>query len=52
MLRIRLDAGLPCFPEISANKYAINIRFTALGGPQKPRTCDQNIEFDMTLCTL
>jgi cell division protein ZapD len=52
MLRIRLDAGVPCFPEISANKYAINIRFTALGGPQKPRTCEQDIEFDMTLCTL
>ena len=52
MLRIRLDDGLPCFPEISANKYAINIRFTALGGPQKPRNCELDIEFDMTLCSL
>jgi len=52
MLRVRLDSEVPCFPEISANKYAINIRFTALGGTQKPRNCDQDIEFDMTLCSL
>ena len=52
MLRVRLDADVPCFPEISANKYAINIRFTSLGGPQKSRNCEQDIEFDMTLCSL
>lgn len=50
MIRITLDKELPCFPEISANKYAINIRFTALGGIQKPRACDINVEFDLTLC--
>jgi len=52
MLRVRLNSEVPCFPEISANKYAINIRFTALGGPQKPRNCEQDIEFDLTLCSL
>jgi cell division protein ZapD len=52
MLRVRLADDLPCFPEISANKYAINIRYTALGGPQKPRACDQDVEFEMMLCTL
>jgi len=52
MLRIRLSHEIPCFPEISANKYAINLRFTALGGPQRPKTCDIDLEFEMTLCSL
>ena len=53
MLRVTLDDSLPCFPEISANKYAINIRFTALGvGIERPKSCDTNIEFDLTLCCL
>ena len=52
MLRITLSRDLPCFPEISANKYAINIRFTTLGGPQKPRVCETDVEFDLTLCNL
>ena len=28
MLRLRLDGNYECVPEISANKYALNIRFT------------------------
>lgn len=52
MLRITVARNLPCFPEISANKYAINIRFTALGGAQKPRGCETDVEFDLTLCNL
>jgi len=53
MLRVVLDDSWPCFPEISANKYAINIRFTALGaGAERPKSCDTNVEFDLTLCCL
>lgn len=52
MLRVRLDSKLPCFPEISANKYAINIRYTAPGGTQKPRACEMDVEFEMMLCSL
>ena len=53
MMRVVLDGSLPCFPEISANKYAINIRFTALGsGSERPKTCDISVEFDLTLCCL
>ena len=52
MLRVTLARDLPCFPEISANKYAINIRFTTLGGTQKPRVCETDVEFDLTLCNL
>ena len=50
MLRVGLDESLPCFPEISANKYALNIRFTALGGATRPKVCDTQVEFDLTLC--
>lgn len=52
MLRVSLSRELPCFPEISANKYAINIRFTTLGGTQRPRVCERDVEFDLTLCSL
>ena len=53
MLRVVLDESLPCFPEISANKYAINIRFTALStGAERPKACDTDVEFDLTLCCL
>ena len=52
MLRVSLDESLPCFPEISANKYALNIRFTALGGGARPKVCDTQIEFYLTLCCL
>ncbi len=52
MLRISVAQSLPCFPEISANKYAINIRFTTLGGTQKPRGCNVDVEFGLTLCNL
>jgi len=53
MLRVVLDESLPCFPEISANKYAINIRFTALGtGAERPKACDTDVEFGLTLCCL
>jgi len=51
MLRVQLAESFPCFPEISANKYAINIRYTALSGPQK-RICEQDVPFEMMLCSL
>lgn len=50
MLRVSLD--LPCAPEVSANKYAVNIRFLLPDTVQKPRLCDKNFEFDLTFCNL
>lgn len=52
MMRIELDDDVPCFPEVSANKYAINIRFNSLDAAQKPRQCDMDIHFKLTLCNL
>lgn len=50
LLRIALDA--PCAPEVSANKYAVNIRFLIPDGAQKPRPCDRDVEFSLTFCNL
>lgn len=52
MLRIVMDDDLECFPEVSANKYAINIRFHKMEGIQKPQQCDFDVNFDLTLCNL
>ncbi|HEU0186795.1 MAG TPA: cell division protein ZapD [Gallionellaceae bacterium] len=50
MLRISLDPALPCIPEISANKYALNIRFVAADFAAKSTLYDQDLEFDLTFC--
>ncbi|ACT49755.1 cell division protein ZapD [Methylovorus glucosotrophus] len=52
MLRLQVDDDVECFPEVSANKYAINIRFNSLDYAQKPRACDKNVNFTLTLCNL
>lgn len=50
MLRIGLDKSLPCIPEISANKYALNIRFIAADFAAKTTLYDQDLAFDLTFC--
>lgn len=52
MVRVRLLKALPCVPEISANKYALNIRFAAIGGETRTRTCETDIDFELTFCSL
>lgn len=52
MLSLRLSRNLDCIPEISANKYALNIRFTTPGTDQRPKTFEQDVEFDLTFYNL
>jgi len=52
MLKIDIPAHLTCFPEVSANKYAINIRFNILDFTQKPQKYDEDVSFTLTLCNL
>ena len=52
MLRIRLRPEYHCVPEISANKYALNIRFTTQEGAQRPKLVESDVEFDLTFCNL
>ncbi|MBI2306069.1 MAG: cell division protein ZapD [Rhodocyclales bacterium] len=52
MVRVSVRLGEPYIPEISANKYALNIRFTSPDGDLRPRPCDREVAFDMTFCNL
>jgi cell division protein ZapD len=52
MLRIRLEPDYQCAPEISANKYALNIRFTTHEGGQRPKVIESDVEFELTFCNL
>jgi cell division protein ZapD len=53
MLRLRLDPEIPVVPEISANKYVLNIRFMAQASDDpRPRTADWDIGFELTFCNL
>ena len=52
LIRVTLVDNLPCVPEISANKYMLNIRFVQVGFGQMRICSDQAIDFDLTFCTL
>ena len=52
MLRVTVAEESACFPEVSANKYAINIRFHSLDITQKPRPFEADVTFDLALCNL
>lgn len=52
LLRIALDDKLACIPEISANKYALNIRFISANYAAKTTLFDQDVAFDLTFCSL
>ena len=52
MLRVSLDDQYNCVPEISANKYALNIRFTVQEGAQRPKPAEDDIAFELTFCAL
>lgn len=52
MVRVSLKLAGVCVPEISANKYALNIRFVHADSAHKPHHCSADIPFDLTLCNL
>ena len=52
MLSLKLNGGVPCIPEISANKYALNIRFITPTVEQRPKTFEGDVEFDLTFYNL
>lgn len=53
MVRIVLPFEEGVTPEVSANKYALNIRFSNVE-PRvvKPRCCERDIKFEMAFCNL
>jgi cell division protein ZapD len=50
LLQVRVPVELGAIPEISANKYALWIRFTAADRDLKPRAVDRDIPFELALC--
>jgi len=53
MLRLRLEPTAACVPEISANKYVLNIRFLSQAGEDaRTRTADWDVPFELTFCNL
>jgi cell division protein ZapD len=52
LLRVAVDGQCPCVPEISANKYLLNIRFLEAQDDSKGRVCAQDIPFSLIFCTL
>ncbi len=52
MLCLKINERLPCFPEISANKYALTSRFVTSGSGKKTKVYENDVEFELTFCTL
>lgn len=52
MVRIRLARDSNVVPEISANRYALNIRFVIFGDESRPRSAEGDIPFELTFCNL
>ena len=52
LLRLMLPRELPCVPEISANKYALNIRFIGVSGMDRGAVYDHDVEFELMFCNL
>ncbi|CAG4884567.1 Cell division protein ZapD [Georgfuchsia toluolica] len=52
MVRLRLGLADACVPEISASKYALNIRFLAAEVDQRPKQVNEDVRFELTFCNL
>lgn len=52
MLRLSLSSELACIPEVSANKYAINIRFITANYAAKSTLFEQDVPFELTFCII
>lgn len=52
LLRVNLAANLACIPEVSANKYAINIRFINADYAAKSTVFQSDLGFELIFCSL
>jgi cell division protein ZapD len=52
MIRLRIRRADAYVPEISASKYAINIRFLTPDTDMRPKQTDVDIPFELTFCNL
>ncbi|CAG1007751.1 Cell division protein ZapD [Burkholderiales bacterium] len=52
LLRVGVAEDRPCVPEVSANKYALNVRFLEPTRGERPRVIEANVEFELAFCNL
>jgi len=52
LMRLTMARELPCVPEISANKYALNIRFIGVTGMDRGAVYDHDVDFELMFCNL
>lgn len=52
LLRVWLDPDLDVFPEMSANKYMVWVRFSEQDGESKPQPTQKDVPFRYSLCAL
>lgn len=52
LLRVWIDEGLGVFPEMSANKYVIWIRFSTQDNELKPQPVTRDIPFQLARCSI
>jgi len=53
MVRVVVDAEVPAIPEVSANKYFLNIRFTNPPANElKAKVAERDVPFALTFCNL
>tara|TARA_R110002049_G_scaffold22425_6_gene80375 strand:+ start:583 stop:1380 length:798 start_codon:yes stop_codon:yes gene_type:complete len=52
MVRVVVAPGVAAVPEISANKYALNIRFLTPDTHGRARATDRDLHFELTFCSL
>jgi cell division protein ZapD len=50
LLRVWIDDSIGSFPEISANKYMVWIRFSTQDGELKPQPITGEVSFQLALC--
>jgi cell division protein ZapD len=50
MLRLSVDRVIGAIPEISANKYMLWVRFMSQDGDMKPKSFENDVPFELTLC--
>lgn len=52
LIRLRVSRSQAAVPEISANKYALNIRFTVPDTDMRPKQSETDVSFELTYCNL
>lgn len=55
MAILDIDPSIPYVPEVSANRFALNVRFVEPelnAGEPRPRPTQQSLAFQLTLCSL